>query len=155
MSEAVIWDTIIPATSTPYSWQNLKKVYAPEKKKSNSKNRKFDPVARSKSTDLVKPGVLSLKNQKPKYQITDPSGVISERANATLQVGWNVQPWVGALVWDKGFLGDRVGKWGAGGVGSSEVFEFPPLKGTKTDVVKNNEGPKTPKVGSASPVVQL
>ncbi|EXJ93453.1 hypothetical protein A1O1_01845 [Capronia coronata CBS 617.96] len=154
-SEAVIWDTIIPAPSTPYSWQNLKQKYFPEKnKKSKSKSRR-DSNTKSKTTDLVKPGRLSLKNQKPKYQITDPSGVLSERNNATLQVSWNLQPWVGALVWDKGYLGQRVGKWGAGKVGTSETFDFPPLKGSKTDAVKDKEGPRTPKVGSASPVIEL
>ncbi|KAH0841869.1 putative microsomal signal peptidase subunit (gp23) [Fonsecaea pedrosoi] len=153
MSEAVIWDTIIQATSTPWSWQNLKEAYFPEKK-SKSKSRKSSNT-KSKTKDLVKPGVISLKNQKPKYQITDPSGVISETANATLQVSWNVQPWVGALVWDKGYLGGRVGKWAPGSVGRSETFEFPPLKGAKTDVVKDAEGPKTPKAASASPVVEI
>jgi len=154
MSEAVIWDTIIPATSTPYSLQNLKQKYFPDKKKQKSRGRK-DSTAKSKTTDLVKPGIISLKNQKPKYQITDPTGVISERSNATLQVSWNLQPWVGALVWDKGHLGDRVGKWAPGKVGRSEVFEFPPLKGTKSEAVKDKEGPATPEAGSAAPVVEI
>lgn len=156
ISEAVIWDTIIPATSTPYSWQNLKQRYFSDKTKSKAKkSRRGSDSKSSKTTDIVKPGVISLKNQKPKYQITDPTGVLSERANATLQVGWNVQPWVGALVWDKGYLGSRVGKWAAGKVGKSDVFQFPPLKGAKTDVVKEKDGPQTPKVGSASPMVEI
>lgn len=125
MSEAVIWDTIISTTATPYSWQSLKQKYFPEKKKFQSKSRKA-AAAKPKTTDLTKPGVISLKNQKPKYQVTDPSGVLTERGNATLQLSWNVQPWVGALIWDKGLLGDRLGKWEAGQVGRSEVFEFPP-----------------------------
>lgn len=154
MSEAVIWDSVISATSTPYSWQNLKQTYFPTKKasKSKSKSRKGSD-AKSKTKDLVKPGVISLKNVKPKYQITDPSGVLSERGNATLQVSWNVQPWVGALVWDKGILGNRVAKWEAGKPGRSEVFEFPALKGSKPETVRDPNGPKTPKAGSASPVV--
>jgi hypothetical protein len=156
ISEAVIWDTIIPATSTPYSWQNLKQKYFPDKKNARSKTKsRKDSNAKPKTTDLVKPGVISLKNQKPKYQITDPSGVISERGNATLQVSWNVQPWVGALVWDKGYLGSRIGRWEAAGVGRSDPFEFPPLKGSKTDVVKDREGPKSPKAGSATPAVEI
>jgi hypothetical protein len=154
MSEAVIWDTIIPATSTPYSWQNLKQRYMPEKKKSKLKSRR-NSSSKTKTTDLVKPGTISLKNQKAKYQITDPSGVLSERGNATLHVNWNVQPWVGALIWDKGSLGERIGKWKAGKNGQSAVFSFPPLKGAKTEVVKENEGPQTPKVGSATPVVKI
>ena len=155
-SEAVIWDAIIPATSTPYSWQNLKSTYFPDKKnsKSKSKSRKASN-AKTKTTALVKPGVVTLKNQKPKYQITDPSGILSERGNATLQVSWNVQPWVGALIWDKGFLGNRLGEWEAGSVGRSEDFEFPPLKGTRTETVKDSEAPKTPQAGSATPVVDI
>ncbi|KAJ9617002.1 hypothetical protein H2200_000723 [Cladophialophora chaetospira] len=157
MSEAVIWDSIIPATATPYSWRNLKQTYFPGKKISKSKPKyKKDSKFKPQSTDLVKPGVITLKNQKPKYQITDPSGVISERGNATLQVSWNVQPWVGALVWDKGYLGSRVGQWEAGSVGRSDIFEFPPLK-SKTETVKDKEAPNTPKpkVGSATPVVDI
>ncbi|KAJ9499979.1 hypothetical protein H2202_004369 [Exophiala xenobiotica] len=152
MSEAVIWDTTIPATSTPYSWQNLKQKYFPDKKKSKSKSRRES--LSKKSTDLVKPGFIALKNQKPKYQITDPTGIISERANATLHLSWNVQPWVGALIWDKGYLGSRVGQWDAGKVGKSEAFNFPPLKSSKPEVVKEKE-PQTPKAGSASPVVEI
>ncbi|OCT52625.1 putative microsomal signal peptidase subunit (gp23) [Cladophialophora carrionii] len=156
LSEAVIWDTIIPATSTPYSWQNLKQKYFPDKKSSRAKTKsRRDSNPKSKTTDIVKPGVFSLNNQKPKYQITDPSGIISERGNATLHVSWNVQPWVGALIWDKGYLGSRLGTWEAGSGGRSEIFEFPPLKGSRTDAVKDKEGPKTPKAGSATPVVEI
>lgn len=155
MSEAVIWDLIIPTTSTPWSWQTLKQKYFPDKKKTPFQKKK-EAKAKARTTDLAKPGVISLKNQKPKYQITDPSGIISERGNATLQVSWNVQPWVGALVWDKGYLGSRIGSWEAGHVGKSDIFEFPSLKGTtKTDVVKEKDGPKTPQAGSASPVVDV
>jgi signal peptidase complex subunit 3 len=154
MSEAVIWDTIVPATSTPWSWQNLKQTYFPEKKKYQSKKIK-NSSTKPKTKALVKPGLITLKNQKPKYQITDPSGVLSERGNATLQVSWNVQPWCGALVWDKGFLGGRVGAWEAGSNGRSEVFEFPALKSAKPESVKDSDGPKTPKAGSATPVVDI
>ncbi|KEF51514.1 uncharacterized protein A1O9_12431 [Exophiala aquamarina CBS 119918] len=153
MSEAVIWDAIIPTTATPYSWQSLKQKYFPEKIKSKSKSKRVS-ATKSKSTDLLKPGVISLKNQKPKYQVTDPSGLLSERGNATLQVSWNLQPWVGALVWDKGALGNRLGKWGAGRVGRSEVFEFPALK-SKAETVRDKNGPKTPQPGSAAPAVEI
>lgn len=151
-SEAVIWDTIIPATSTPFSYQNLKAQYWDTRLK-----KKPTKSSRSKSrreSNLAKPGLLALKNQKPKYQITDPSGVISERSNATLQVSWNVQPWVGALTWDKGYLGSRVGAWEPGKVGNSEAFEFPPLKGSKPEVVKETSA-QTPEGGEASPVVDV
>ena len=73
----------------------------------------------------------------------------------TLQVSWNVQPWVGALIWDKGHLGSRIGQWEAGSVGRSNVFNFPLLKGTKTDTVKATEESQTPEAGAASPVVDI
>jgi hypothetical protein len=130
-SDAVIWDAIIPAPPTPYSFQNLKARYWPDKSAKSAKARK-SPMS-SKTKEPAKPGVLALKNQKPKYQITDPSGIISERSNVTLIVGWNVQPWVGALVWDQSLLGNRVGPWAAGKAGRSEPFDFPPLKGSKTE----------------------
>lgn len=157
MSEAVIWDQIIPATSSPYSLENLKTRYweslvNKNKNSRSSKNKKNTKSA--KTTDVVQPGRILLKNQKPKYHITDPSGVLSERSNVTLQVSWNVQPWVGALVWDKGYLGSRVGPWQPGVEGTSKVFEFPPLKGSKPEVVKEKE-PKTPEAGEAAPVVDI
>ena len=153
-SEAVIWDMIIPAPSTPYSFQNLKTRYFPDKSASRKKGKKQSSPS-SKTKDLVKPGVLVLKNQKPKYQITDPSGIMGERSNVTLVVGWNVQPWVGALVWDQSLLGSRIGAWDAGKVGRSKAFDFPPLKGAKTETAKIGETAVTPQAGSASPVVSL
>jgi hypothetical protein len=127
----VIWDAIIPAPSTPYSFHNLKARYWPDKGAKSAKARKSPTAGKTKAP--AKPGVLALKNQKPKYQITDPSGIISERSNVTLVVGWNVQPWVGALVWDQSLLGDRVGPWAAGKAGRSEPFNIPPLKGSNTE----------------------
>ena len=149
MNEAVIWDMIIPGTASPYSWSNLKAKYLPD----NSAKARGTKRTTATTKEIVKPGVLNLKNQKPKYSITDPSGVISERSNATLQVSWNVQPWVGALIWDAGYLGSRVGSWAAGKVGRSDAFDFPPLKGKPTNVVKDPDGPRTPEAGSASPAV--
>ena len=157
-SEAVIWDTIIPATRTRFSYHNLKAQYwdtrSPKKSTKSSKSKSRRDSSTKTTTDLAKPGVVALKNQKPKYQITDPSGVISERSNATLQVSWNVQPWVGALTWDKGYLGSRVGAWEPGKAGNSEAFEFPPLKGSKPEVVKETSA-QTPEGGEASPVVDI
>lgn len=72
--------------------------------------------------------MLKLKNQKPKYQISDVSGKMAELQNATLVVGWNVQPWVGALQWD----GWSTGGWMGGKDGRSKAFDFPELKGKKT-----------------------
>lgn len=147
MSESVIWDMIIPATSTPYSFQNLKAQYWDDKKKSKLRKK-------PKTKALEKPGVITLKNQKPNYQITDPTGILTNKKNATLQVSWNIQPWVGALVWDKGYFGGRVGQWEAGREGRSASFDFPPLKGSTASVVKDDK-PQTPKAGSAAPVVDV
>lgn len=158
LSEAVIWDAIIPATSTPWSFQNLKSIYFPEKLPKGRKAPKKKPATKA----LVQPGVLKLKNQKPKYQITDPSGVLSERGNATLEVNWNVQPWVGALTWDKGYLGSRVGKWAAGSSGRSKAFDFPPLKGSRSaEAMKEREASKSaeaqnpPDAAEATPAVSI
>ena len=158
VSEAVIWDQIIHATQTPFSLQNLKTQYwdSSQKKSPNPTKARTRKTSQDKTTtDLVQPGLISLKKQKPKYQITDPSGKLSERANATLQVSWNVQPWVGGLLWDKGYLGGRVGAWEAGKVGRSDSFTFPVLKGAKTEVVRGKTGPTTPEAGSATPVADV
>ncbi|KAK5940937.1 hypothetical protein PMZ80_006214 [Knufia obscura] len=157
-SETVIWDMIIPATATPWSWTNLKSTYFPDKKTlraSKNKSKKGADKDKSSTTALTKPGKINLKNQRPKYQITDPSGIMSEKSNVTLQVGWNVQPWVGALVWDKGYLGSRVGSWKAARNGRSKSFDLPALKGSKTDVVKEPDGPNTPRAGEGKPVIEI
>ena len=71
--------------------------------------------------------------------ITDYTGLIAERGNATLELGWNVQPWVGPLTWnmDRDFAAWRKLK---GGV--SKVFDFPEVKGKKSEMgtVKGAEG---------------
>ena len=81
---------------------------APPKKKKNSKQ----------------PGVLRLRNQKAKYAIGDVTGKIAEKKNVTLSVGWNVQPWIGALWWSPG---SGAPPHTAGLAGKSETFDFPPL----------------------------
>jgi hypothetical protein len=50
---------------------------------------------------------------------------MAERSNVTLAVGWNVQPWVGALWWSPG--SGTVPRTG-GSDGRSKPFEFPALK---------------------------
>lgn len=149
-SESVIWDLIIPATATPWSFQTLRNIYFPSKKYLLEQKREKKRKPTTKAVSL--PGRLNLKNQKPKYQITDPSGKMGERSNVTLQVSWNVQPWVGALTWDKGYLGSRTGAWKAGRAGRSTPFEIPPLKGSKAETVREQ---KTPAAGEALPVNDL
>jgi len=159
LSEAVIWDTIISAPESDYSFAALKERFlpAPSKKSSTSSSRtkskskskgsasvtnkagkgkttskKSDPTNSAHIDGHDSFAVLSLKNQKPKYQVTDISGKIAERANVTLTVGWNIQPWVGALWWSpgSGAMFPRT----KGTAGTSESFDFPALKGsTGTD----------------------
>lgn len=76
------------------------------------------------------PGVLRLRGQKAKYQISDITGKLAGRGNVTLSVGWNVQPWVGALWWAPAT--GAVPRTG-GSVVSSEAFEFPALKAKKAE----------------------
>ena len=74
----------------------------------------------------------------------------------TLEVGWNVQPWVGVLLWTnwRGW-----GRWQAVRGGRSAAFEFPPLKGKKVDASakaaaeREESGKGVPKAGEATPVV--
>lgn len=56
-------------------------------------------------------------------------GKIAERENATLTLHWNVQPYVGMLVWDNR---KTIGLWKGLKGGVSETFKFPSLKGSET-----------------------
>ncbi|KAL4771794.1 signal peptidase subunit-domain-containing protein [Aspergillus nidulans var. acristatus] len=129
-SQAIIWDTIIKAPESPYSFANLRERFFPTKsgksassRKRSSTNKKND----SNKQDAV-PGTLRLRNQKSKYQISDITGKMAERTNVTLSVGWNVQPWVGALWWAPGT--GAVPRTG-GNTGVSRAFDLPALKGSK------------------------
>ena len=100
----------------------------------------------------MEPGILRLKNSKPKYQITDISGIISERQNVTLELGWNVQPWVGALTWTMG-EGQDFWKWKGVEGGRSKSFDMPALNGkaSTAETIVGSGG--TPSAATASPVV--
>jgi signal peptidase complex subunit 3 len=83
---------------------------------------------------------LKLSNQKPKYQITDHTGLLANRGNATLELNWNVQPWVGALTWAPK---TNFGVWTKLKGGKSKVFTFPEVIGKKPadmGTVKGGEG---------------
>lgn len=129
---AVIWDRIISAPSTPYSTLSLpfSKTSATltKQKKTKQAKGKSSALGGADTTIPPHPGSLALKNVRPKYQIGDPSGVLGERGNATLEFGWNVQPWVGALLWTRT---QSVGRWQGLQGGRSEVFTFPEVKGKK------------------------
>jgi hypothetical protein len=79
-------------------------------------------------------GILKLRNQKPKYQITHPSGKVAEKDNVELKVHYNVQPWVGLLTWDQG---QNIGLWKKLAGGVSEKFQLPALKTKKKDAKKS------------------
>ena len=100
----------------------------------------------------MEPGIIKLKNAKPKYQITDISGRISEQTNITLEIGWNVQPWVGALTWTMG-EGQELGRWKGVEGGKSKTFDMPPLKGksASSETVVRTEG--KPEAAEASAVI--
>ncbi|KAJ5995646.1 Signal peptidase 22kDa subunit [Penicillium waksmanii] len=152
-SEAVIWDAIIPAPPSPYSFDALKEKVLPHLPASITgsagKKAKRSSKASAKKNQNKKvdeqPGVLRLRGQKAKYQISDITGRLAGRQNVTLAVGWNVQPWVGALWWAPAT--------GAvprteGNVGRSEAFEFPALKQKKSEAGK--EGAATAGAGAGA-----
>ncbi|KAE8150179.1 signal peptidase subunit-domain-containing protein [Aspergillus avenaceus] len=117
-TESIIWDAIIEAPESPYSFSALKEKYL-------AKGKTAKRATKGKKKE-AKPGVLRLRNQRAKYSISDITGRLAERENVTLAVGWNVQPWVGALFWSP--------RSGAvprteGVAGLSGSFKFPELKG--------------------------
>lgn len=106
----------------------------------NSLRERFFPSPSGKRKGLVaknknkkkaeanaNPGVLRLRGQKSKYQIGDITGKMAERPDVTLNVGWNVQPWVGLLWWSprSGAIPRTTGN-----AGVSKPFDFPALKGS-------------------------
>ncbi|XXH00331.1 hypothetical protein Hte_006675 [Hypoxylon texense] len=113
-NKAVIWDAIITAPSADHL-SNL----------GPAALRKLRRGAAGKSVDPAR-GRLSLKNQKPKYQITHPTGRIAETGDVALRVHYNVQPWVGVLAWDQRDL--DLGRWKKLAGGVSAAFDLPALK---------------------------
>ncbi|KAL9634673.1 MAG: hypothetical protein Q9164_003957 [Protoblastenia rupestris] len=154
LSQAVIWDTIISSHSQSHPFNPL--LYAIEcfrkvgsEKQARAKTKTFS----KKEVSKPEPGIIRLKNSKPKYQITDISGIISERSNVTLGIGWNVQPWVGALTWTMD-EGKEFGKWKGVKRGRSKSFNLPPLKGksssTTSEIAISSEN--SPEAARASAV---
>ncbi|PNP54911.1 hypothetical protein THARTR1_04600 [Trichoderma harzianum] len=126
-NSAVIWDSIITNPSADHL-QNIGPV-AMKKLKRSAEGKSIAPER----------GILKLKNQKPKYQITHPSGKIAETADVTLKLHYNVQPWVGLLTWD---MDKAFGAWNAMKGGISNRFTLPALK-SKDSKDKNNAKNKT------------
>ena len=97
-------------------------------------------------------GIIKLRNAKPKYQITDISGKLASRGNVTLEVGWNVQPWVGALAWTME-QGQGFGRWKGMQGGKSKAFDMPALKG-KSASQETVVGKGTPKAAEVTPAIK-
>ncbi|KAI0167131.1 signal peptidase 22 kDa subunit [Hypoxylon sp. FL1284] len=117
-NKAVIWDSIITSPSAD-RLSNL----GPAALKKLRRSAAGKPVDPSR-------GLLSLRNQKPKYQITHPTGRVAETPDVALRVHYNVQPWVGLLAWNQ----DRdLGLWKSLAGARSEAFELPALKKKKDD----------------------
>jgi len=112
-NQAVIWDSIITAPSSD-RLANLGPI-AMKKLRRSAAGKSIDPSR----------GLLSLKNQRPKYQITHPSGRIAQTADVTLRLHYNVQPWVGLLTWDQD---SDMGLWKSLQGAASRTFALPALK---------------------------
>ncbi|KAI1197305.1 signal peptidase subunit [Nemania serpens] len=112
-NKAVIWDTIITSPSSDHL-ANIGPATLKKLRKS----------AAGKSIDPNR-GKLSLKNQRPKYQITHPSGKVADTGDVTLRVHYNVQPWVGALTWNQDV---DFALWKKMSRGVSKVFQLPAVK---------------------------
>lgn len=126
-SETVIWDTIIQAPESPYSFSNLRERFFPSSTATGKRKGTASGLKNKNKKKDVASGVLRLRGQRSKYQIGDITGKLAERSGVTLSVGWNVQPWVGALWWSprSGAIPRT-----AGTAGSSKPFDFPQLKGS-------------------------
>ncbi|KAK6065714.1 signal peptidase subunit family protein [Seiridium cupressi] len=112
-NSAVIWDSIITAPSSDHL-ANI----GPATLKKLRKSAAGKPVDKSR-------GLLQLKNQKPKYQITHPSGKIAETTDIKLKLHYNVQPWVGLLTWNQE---KDYGLWKVVKGGLSKSFSLPAVK---------------------------
>lgn len=128
-SEAIIWDAILASSSAPWH-QNHYIHPSPAGKKLPKKSKKAQLAEKSNPVSPYPIGELHLNNQRPKYQITDITGKLQNRDNVTLELGWNVQPWVGALTWTNW---QTVGVWKGLDGGRSESFEFPEIGAKKVD----------------------
>ncbi|KAH6640945.1 signal peptidase subunit-domain-containing protein [Chaetomium tenue] len=117
-NQAVIWDSIITAPSADHL-ANLGPV-GMKKLKRSAEGKSIDPSR----------GKLTLKNQRPKYQITHPSGKLAEQDDVVLRLHYNVQPWVGLLTWNQDV---NIGKWETLKNNLSKKFSLPAIKKKKEE----------------------
>jgi signal peptidase complex subunit 3 len=130
--KSIIWDAILPSKLAPYH-QNQ---YIHPTANPKSKLRRPSKSTRIYS-DTDVPGKLKLKGQKPKYVITDHTGSVAGRENVTLELGWNIQPWVGLQTWR---VPRDLGLWKGLVGGATEVFAFPDADAkVKVDTVRGGE----------------
>ncbi|KAL9088851.1 MAG: hypothetical protein Q9159_002814, partial [Coniocarpon cinnabarinum] len=107
---AILWDAILQHPLAPvhvnhYDPSNPSRRNSRDRKsKSKNKNKKDQEPQKPKTIQDV--AIIKLEGQKPKYHITDPSGRLSGRTNTTLELNYNIQPWVGALTWGAGGVHD-------------------------------------------------
>ncbi|KAF2220541.1 signal peptidase subunit-domain-containing protein [Elsinoe ampelina] len=143
-SEAVIWDAIVPSSLAP--WHENTYIHpGTTKSPKQSRDRRlrthdpqldeFKAYPKGKSE-----GVLKLDNQRPKYQVTTPTGKLAGLENCTLYLRYNVQPWVGMLQWDaNGAKGGWLTPfWRGIKGGRSQVFELPAVKGSQGTKTKED-----------------
>lgn len=135
-SEAIIWDAIIASNSTP--WHQNHYVHPDPKSKLPKQSARKRAAAKQKTTSPYPIGELHLQNQKPKYQITDITGKLGNRTDVVLELGWNVQPWVGVPTWTNW---KTVGVWKGLEGGRSKAFTFPEV-GAKAAKPKDLETEK-------------
>ncbi|EAQ86488.1 hypothetical protein CHGG_07741 [Chaetomium globosum CBS 148.51] len=117
-NQAVIWDSIITAPSADHL-ANLGPV-GMKKLKRSAEGKSIDPSR----------GKLTLKNQRPKYQITHPSGKLAEQDDVVLRLHYNVQPWVGLLTWNQDV---NIWKWETLKNNLSKNFSLPAIKKKKEE----------------------
>jgi signal peptidase complex subunit 3 len=144
-SRSIVWDAILPSRLAP--WHQNQYIHpGPPPEPQGKTVRRSRAVTKGRmyaapSADGDSPGRLRLKGQKPKYVVTDHTGTLTGRAagaNVTLELGWNAQPWVGALLW-RGTLEHFGAAWPMEG-GASEPFAFPePKAAVKMETVRGAE----------------
>jgi len=135
-SEAIVWDAILPGISAP--WHQNHYIHPTPKNQKRKSTPKKSKQEQSQDSPYGR-GIIKLDGQRPKYQITDISGKLQNRTDATLELGWNVQPWVGALTW----MNRRdYGAWKGIKGGVSGEFDFPEVgaKKVKLETEKGAEG---------------
>jgi len=139
-SEAIVWDAILASKSAP--WHTNHYIHPDPNHKLPKKSKKASAAAKQNPPSPYPVGELHLRNQRPKYQITDLSGKLGNRTDVVLELGWNVQPWVGAQTWANW---RKLGAWQALEGGRSEAFVFPevwakPVKKKDLETEKGGEG---------------